>query len=115
MPTIYKPRKKKVINNQAYYQQRRKERQKIYNTSTWQRLRLSYMQQHPLCEECLKKGIIKSAKDIHHIISFMTTDDMCERERLAFDSNNLQALCRDCHCEKHNQKGSKSSSTLKGK
>ena len=66
------------------------------------------MQQHPLCEECLKKGIIRSAKDIHHKISFMTTNDMCERERLAFDSNNLQALCRYCHCEKHNKKGSKS-------
>lgn len=108
MPTIYKPKKKVTVNNQAYYQQRRKERQKIYNTSTWQKLRLSYMQQHPLCEECLKKGIIRSAKDIHHIISFMTTDDMCERERLAFDSSNLQALCRECHNEKHNKKGSKS-------
>lgn len=107
MPTIYKPKKKKVTNNQAFYQQRRRERQKVYNTSTWQKLRQSYMQQHPLCEECLKKGIIRSAKDIHHIISFMTTDDMCEREILAFDSSNLQALCRDCHCEKHNKKGSK--------
>lgn len=105
MPTIYKP--KKVTNNQAFYQQRRRERQKIYNTSTWQKLRQNYLSQHPLCEECLKKGIIRSAKDIHHIISFMSTDDMCEREILAFDSSNLQALCRTCHCEKHNKKGSK--------
>lgn len=109
MPTIYKPKKKKV-NNQAFYQQRRRERQKIYNTDRWRKLRLNYLSQHPLCEECLKKGIIKSAQDIHHVISFMITDDMCERERLAFDSSNLQALCRDCHCEKHNKKGSKSSS-----
>lgn len=42
----------------------------------------------------------------------MTTDDMCERERLAFDSDNLQALCRECHVEKHNKKGKRSSSTL---
>lgn len=115
MPTIYKPKKKKVTNNQAFYQQRRKERQKIYNTDRWRKLRLNYLSQHPLCEECLKRGIIKSAQDIHHVISFMTTDDMCEREKLAFDSSNLQALCRDCHCEKHNKKGSKSSSTLKGR
>ena len=108
MPTIYKPKKKKVTNNQAFYQQRRRERQKVYNTDRWRKLRLNYLSQHPLCEECLKKGIIKSAQDIHHVISFMTTDDMCERERLAFDSSNLQALCRDCHCEKHNKKGSKS-------
>ena len=67
MPTIYKPKKKKVTNNQAFYQQRRRERQKIYNTSTWQKLRQNYLSQHPLCEECLKKGIIRSAKDIHHI------------------------------------------------
>ena len=104
MPTIYKPKKKKVTNNQAFYQQRRKERQKIYNTTTWQKLRLSYMQQHPLCEECLKKGIIKSAKDIHHKVSFMTVDDKAERERLAFDSDNLMALCRECHNAIHNPK-----------
>ena len=102
MPTIYKPKKKTVTNNQAFYQQRRKERQKIYNTTTWQRL--SYMQQHPLCECCLKGGIIKSAKDIHHKVSFMSTDDKAERERLAFDSDNLQALCRECHNAIHNPK-----------
>lgn len=108
MPTIYKPEKKTTVNNQAFYQQRRKERQKIYNTSTWLKLRQNYLSQHPLCEECLKRGVIKSAKDIHHKISFMTTDDKAERERLAFDSDNLMALCRSCHCEKHNKKGSKS-------
>lgn len=108
MPTIYKPKKKTVTNNQAFFQLRRKERQKIYNTDRWRKLRLNYLSQHPLCEECLKKGIIRSAKDIHHIISFMTTDDMCERERLAFDSSNLQALCRECHNKEHNKKGSKS-------
>lgn len=101
MPTIYRPKKK---DTSAYSIQRKKERQEIYNTGQWQRLRLSYLAAHPLCECCLKGGIIKSAKDIHHKVSFMSTDDKAERERLAFDSDNLMALCRECHNQIHNPK-----------
>lgn len=73
----------------------------------WKKLRQLYLSSHPLCECCLEKGIIKPTEDIHHIKSFMSVDNKEERERLAFDEDNLMSLCRECHNEIHNRKKGK--------
>ena len=51
----------------------------------------------PLCEMCLKEDKVVSAKDIHHIVSFMSTDDPEQRISLAYDYENLMSLCKQCH------------------
>ena len=96
MPYLNKP--KKVKNTSI----KRSERNEIYQTSKWKQLRLSKLQQQPLCEICQSKGITKLAVDVHHIVSFMSTNDYLQRLHLAFDPDNLMSLCKECHQEIHN-------------
>ena len=65
MPTIYKHKKCKKPH---VIDLKRKERQKIYQDVRWQRLRVAYLADHPLCEECLKKGIAPPAAVVDHIV-----------------------------------------------
>jgi len=107
MPTINLPKKKLNEENGT----KRAERIKMYATTRWKKCRLLYLSEHSLCEECinhidentnLKEPIIKPAENIHHIISFMSTDDPVLRYFLMYDIDNLQALCYQCHQLKHN-------------
>lgn len=101
MPTIYKPKKNKPKDNNQYDADRRK----IYNSERWRRLRAWKFLCSPLCELCLKEGKTIPAEDIHHIISFMSTDNPRQRLFLAYDFDNLMSLCKQCHQRIHNQKG----------
>lgn len=99
MPYLKKPVKtnqKKSIN--------REERQKIYYSTKWRKLRNAHLQQHPLCELCLKDGKVVPAIDVHHIISFMSTDDPLKRLYLAYNPDNLMSLCKECHQKIHNKR-----------
>lgn len=81
---------------------RHKERQAIYNTKRWKELRSWMVQEYPLCQDCLKKGIITPTQEIHHIkspfVSGLTEEEKINR---AYDVENLVALCRDCHIKRH--------------
>lgn len=99
MPTItrkYKSNVKKIDSNP------RKERTKLYNTARWRRLRELKLQMNPLCERCEEEGRITMSEDVHHKISFMTVEDPIRRQFLAYDFDNLQALCKQCHQKIHN-------------
>lgn len=84
------------------YNIKRKERMKIYNSARWRRLRAWKLKESPLCEVCENNGKIKPADDVHHIISFMSTDDPLERKMLAYDTDNLMSICDECHQQIHN-------------
>lgn len=77
--------------------------QKIYNSKQWKQLRNSYFADHPLCQRCLEKGIIKPSDDVHHTIPFLTGKTSDEIYELAYDYQNLQALCKQCHSEIHSE------------
>lgn len=100
MPTIYKPKRGQAKNDSQYDAERRK----IYNSERWRRLRSLKFADNPLCEQCLNKDTITPAEDIHHIVSFMSTDDPSQRRFLAYDYDNLQSLCKQCHQKIHNSK-----------
>lgn len=96
MPTLKKPEKQKnrSINDE--------ERKKIYATTKWRKLRLAKLMEQPLCEMCLKEGKTKLGEDVHHIISFLSTNDPNKRKQLAFDYNNLMTICKYHHQLIHN-------------
>ena len=100
MPTIYKIKKTKKPH---VIDLKRKERQKIYQDVRWQRLRVAYLADHPLCEECLANGVTREAVDVHHVVSFMTAEGV-ERIELALNYDNLRALCKECHQAEHNRR-----------
>lgn len=95
MPWIEKPKKKRQpsIN--------RDKRQDVYQTGLWKRMRLAKLREQPLCEVCMLEGRVKLAEHAHHLVSFMKATNEIERDRLAFDSNNLCSVCNQCHARIH--------------
>ena len=94
----YKPtaktdtRMKRLLDRE--YNNRRPERHQIYNTSEWRKLREYKRRLNPLCEECLRHGVITPAELVDHIIPI-------EEGGAMFELGNLQSLCSRCHNEKH--------------
>lgn len=83
---------------------RKNERQAIYSSKEWKSLRKWKIQYHPLCEDCLDKGIITAATEVHHIKSpFQKGISEEEKIKRAYDADNLVSLCRDCHIRRHHQ------------
>lgn len=99
MAYINRPKRKR---RQTYLNEaKRKERQKIYSTTRWRRLRLLKLNNSPLCEVCTSEGRITTATEVHHIISFTDFVEQSDRERYAFDYDNLQSICKQCHQKEH--------------
>ena len=78
----------------------------IYNSKEWQELRIAKLRANPLCEECMKEGIVTAARCVHHIVPIETARTKDEMKLLAFDEHNLMALCFACHARIHKELGS---------
>lgn len=78
----------------------REGRQTFYKSPKWRRLRNQKKQDQPLCESCLKKGILKPMDAVHHIIDI--SDKLTEEN--ALDYSNLMSLCDSCHSKITSQK-----------
>ena len=59
--------------------------------SRWQKARLSFLAEHPLCAECDKQGQVTEATVVDHIVPHR--GDLT----LFWDMSNWQALCARCH------------------
>ena len=92
------PKQKK--NNTHSQTPNRALRSKSYNNPEWRKLRNIYIKEHPLCEDCLDKGKVVPAEDVHHIRSPFQNGE-CNKA-LLLDYNNLMALCKQCHNKRHN-------------
>ena len=66
----------------------------LYHTYRWTKLSAAFRAAHPLCAECNRKGIIKPATVVDHIIPYPICKDYF------FDRSNLQSLCDECNHEK---------------
>lgn len=60
----------------------------------WQKARKAYLSAHPVCVECLKGGRVEAATVVDHIQPHRGD------QRLFWDTNNWQALCKRCHDQK---------------
>lgn len=60
----------------------------------WQKARKSYLEAHPLCVQCAKKGKYVRATVVDHIIPHRGD------QKLFWDQNNWQSLCKSCHDKK---------------
>lgn len=70
---------------------------RLMNSAEWRRLRARKLQEQPLCEECLRHGVVRSADCIHHIREVESGRTEQECTRLAFAMTNLMSLCYRCH------------------
>jgi len=55
----------------------------------WRRMRLQYIQAHPLCEKCQSEGRLTAADEVHHILPLASGGTN--------DEGNFMALCKSCH------------------
>lgn len=67
-----------------------------YHTARWTRESRAWREEHPLCEECRRKGIIKAAEVVDHIIPVAVCSDF-------WDRSNWQSLCKECNIAKGNR------------
>lgn len=100
MPYINTPKKTKKSTYHSNTDMR-KLRQDAYNQTSWKKVRKTYLLQHPLCEECLKKGKVTPATSVHHIKSPFKGGET--NQFLLLDYNNLESVCHECHSEIHNK------------
>ena len=94
--------------------------QKLLNSKRWKQLRMAYLQKHPLCERCHCEGIEQRGKpykrssiDVHHKVPVESAHTIQEMEQLAYDWNNLQALCIPCHVKTHKEMGKNKKENVK--
>lgn len=59
--------------------------------SKWRKSRKIFLQQHPLCVECLKENIITTATIVDHIVPHKGD------RKLFWDRSNWQPLCKKHH------------------
>lgn len=77
-----------------------KDNKAFYHSAAWKNTRRNYKQSvGGLCERCLAKGMIVPADVVHHKIPL--TDQNVNDLSISLSWDNLQALCRQCHAEVH--------------
>lgn len=62
--------------------------------ASWQKARKHYLEEHPLCVECMKQGRYVKATVVDHIIPHRGD------QKLFWDHSNWQPLCKQCHDRK---------------
>ena len=67
-----------------------KERDRLYRTQRWLRLRRYQLRIQPLCEKCKEKGLTVEADVVHHVIPH-------KGNKVLFYTGKLQSLCTHCH------------------
>ena len=73
-----------------YTKKRRVQRAKFYSSRTWRRMSETQKNKKPLCEHCLKDGILRPAKVADHI-------DPTWQNAKNFMQGKLQSLCAFHH------------------
>jgi 5-methylcytosine-specific restriction endonuclease McrA len=77
--------------------------EKLYKSKAWQHCRKGYIKSvGGLCERCLTKGRFVPAVIVHHKIP--VTANNIDDPTITLNWDNLQAVCRDCHAELHNDR-----------
>lgn len=77
------------------------ERQEVYRSTLWRKMRVAKLMEQPLCEVCLIQDKVTAGEHVHHIRSFMDAPDKVIRDALAYDPANLMTVCETCHGRIH--------------
>ena len=62
--------------------------------AAWRKARKQYLEEHPLCVECMKEGRYVKATVVDHVVPHRGD------KVLFWDRSNWQALCKRCHDRK---------------
>lgn len=95
----YKPKTFRMVEEKprqaakGYDRKREKDKpwRKLYRSARWEAVRRTLLARGPMCVECQKRGLVKPATDIDHIVPHR--GDLT----LFWMKTNWQALCHSCH------------------
>ena len=72
----------------------------FYNSQQWHNMRTYIIKRDQgLCQDCLKKGLIVPAEEVHHIIPLQPEN--ITDPSITLNEENLVSLCRECHRARH--------------
>ena len=71
-----------------------------YHTQAWRKLRAAKKREDPYCVQCRNEGMVARWTDLDHIIPVSTGKTLEEKERLMWDWDNTQGLCKYHHNSK---------------
>ena len=74
---------------------------KLIQSKEWRELRIQVLREQPLCQWCKAKGIITSARELHHLTEAESGRSEQEVRDLMFRRSNIVALCHRCHADYH--------------
>lgn len=73
---------------------------RLYDSNAWKETRTAYLKSAGgLCERCSANGLVVPAEVVHHKVPL--TEDNATDTSVSLSFDNLQALCRKCHAEVH--------------
>ena len=75
----------------------KREGQKTYQHKLWKSMRAEKFAYNPVCERCAAAGLTVPTEEVHHKVPI----DVCPD--LAFDWENLESLCLECHNIRHKE------------
>jgi len=98
------PRNKRMsYQHLIAHQSGRKFKNPFYQSKEWRKARNAYIQDHPLCEECLKRNKTVPGKEVDHIIPINPSNAYDTKGGYygePLDQDNFQTLCTPCHARK---------------
>lgn len=99
MANVPKPTRHKWQPERKAHANRRNDNS-FYQLSAWRKASHAYRKAYPLCAECERQGRTTPAQMVDHIKPLADGG-------AAFDWNNLQALCNQCHAIKSGKEAHK--------
>lgn len=73
---------------------------RFYSSQAWSDCRAAYVKYRGgLCERCMAKGQIVPGEIVHHKIHL--TPKNIDDSMVSLNFDNLELLCRECHCDEH--------------
>lgn len=93
MPSIKKHTKRPWLPEKKPFAGFQHHNTDFYQSRKWRVLRALKLQKDPLCEECMRKGMLVPAQMVDHVVPI-------NKGGAPLDLNNLQSLCNHCHAVK---------------
>jgi 5-methylcytosine-specific restriction protein A len=95
VPTAGVPGPDKRARDREYNRPRDRERDRLYQSATWKKVRAIKLGRTPFCERCFANDVLIDADHVHHKRS------PPEYPEGTFDLDNLESLCKSCHSRLH--------------
>ena len=109
-------RDKKPTSWRCRNQKQQKDKAEIYNSREWKELRIAKLRStNGLCEECMKQGIVTSARCVHHRHPIEDSTSKAEMRKWAFMWENLVSVCDACHAKIHKEERSHTKEAVKAR